>query len=460
MNWDKLLSDERYKKKKAGTEVRNAFHKDYDRIVFSASFRRLARKTQVHPLTKNDHLHNRLTHSIEVGSVGRSLALNVYHKLKSNNSVQLPQNIEADHFASIVQAACMAHDIGNPPFGHAGEFAIREWFKENKNLLQYSDDKTKILSDKQVTDFTTFEGNAQGIRLLSKVENHYQEGGLRLTYATIAAIVKYPWFSKHRDAQKKGKFNFFDSESSFYNDVANKLGIEAIEHDEDGNPTRWCRHPLSYLMEAADDICNTIIDIEDAVEINRIPLKNAINIFRGICKEKETHNDHLTDNDLIKYRAKAIDKLVMYCADEFQNNYPGIMSGAYNGNLFETVKENYANSDNENKLVFQGLNDAKKITTSKIFNDRRKIELEVGSYSTIRVILSSLIPAIKEYVNNDCNINNITFKEKRLLNLLGDNLPSGSISFYDAYMLIIDFVSGMTDNYATFIAQQINGSAQ
>lgn len=200
MQWDKLLTSKRLGiTDKSGDGIRTEYYRDYDRIVFSASFRRLARKTQVHPLSFNDHIHNRLTHSIEVSSVGRSLGLAVGLKIED----KLPSDITAVDFASIIQAACVAHDIGNPPFGHAGEYAIRQWFSENINLIDES------LSDAQKQDLMSFEGNAQGFRIVSQLENHYKDGGLRLTFATLGALIKYPWESSHKLTTEKDKFNVF-----------------------------------------------------------------------------------------------------------------------------------------------------------------------------------------------------------------------------------------------------------
>lgn len=189
MEWNKLLSASRLcTEEEQGDGIRTEYYRDFDRVVFSAPFRRLARKTQVHPLSFNDHIHNRLTHSIEVSSVGRSLGLSVAHKIKD----KLPQEITNVDFASIIQAACVAHDIGNPPFGHAGEFAIRQWFTENIHLLNDS------LSEAQLADLKLFEGNAQGFRIVSQLENHSNNGGLRLTHATLGSLLKYPWHSNHQ----------------------------------------------------------------------------------------------------------------------------------------------------------------------------------------------------------------------------------------------------------------------
>ncbi|TOB12345.1 deoxyguanosinetriphosphate triphosphohydrolase, partial [Vibrio parahaemolyticus] len=241
MDWNQLLSTKREHSAEASHNddtSRSEFHKDYDRIVFSSAFRRLGRKTQVHPLSNHDHIHTRLTHSIEVGSVGRSLGNKIGAFLHSRN--ELPSEYSPDDIGTIVQAACLAHDIGNPPFGHAGEFAIRHWFKENTDLLL-------LTTAGERSDLTIFEGNAQGLRVVSRVEDNLNEGGLRLTYTTLACLIKYPWFSDNALASSRGKFNFFQSEKELVHKLADELGL--------WHGTSIMRHPLSYLMEAADDIC-------------------------------------------------------------------------------------------------------------------------------------------------------------------------------------------------------------
>ena len=207
MKWCALLSQKRLNKHDDGIhlDARSQYHKDYDRIVFSSAFRRMGRKTQVHPLANNDHIHTRLTHSIEVGSVGRSLGLIIGEFLKQQGD--LPADISPQEIGAIVQAACLAHDIGNPPFGHAGEFAIRHWFNENRQHLAQ-------LNAAELNDLAIFEGNAQGFRVVANTENHYNNGGLHLTYATLGTLMKYPWFSDNPIAAQQGKFNFFQERYS------------------------------------------------------------------------------------------------------------------------------------------------------------------------------------------------------------------------------------------------------
>jgi dGTPase len=264
MNWHQLLTTARFGHDAPGPADmgRSHFHKDHDRIVFSGAFRKLGGKTQVHPLAKYNHIHNRLIHSMEVGSVGRSLGIRVAEIIKD----QLPEGIEPDDLGIIVQAACLAHDIGNPPFGHAGEYAIQDWFKRADNQIFLSG-----LTDLEKLDLQSFEGNAQGFRTLAQVEYHLNNGGLRLTFPTLGTSLKYPWTAEQAGAN--GKFSCFRSEHRFLQELANRLGLI---QQPDG---RLARHPLSYLMEAADDICYALIDLEDAVELSIIEFVEVEEIF-------------------------------------------------------------------------------------------------------------------------------------------------------------------------------------
>jgi dGTPase len=248
MKWEKLLSPTRHDSKNKASEEessRNAFQQDYDRIAFSSSFRRLGKKTQVHPLSKNDNVHSRLTHSLEVSSVGRSLGNLIGDRIKKKN--ELPDNFLPQDIGQIVQTACLAHDLGNPPFGHAGEEAIKAWFsrKETKELL-------KDLKKNQQDDLKNFEGNAQGLRIVTKLEYDYENGGMRLTYATLASMMKYPWTSDEAETGY-GKFSSFQSERDTLAEIA--LGVGLVERSK----YHFCRHPLAFLTEAADDICYRIL---------------------------------------------------------------------------------------------------------------------------------------------------------------------------------------------------------
>ncbi|CAI0847670.1 deoxyguanosinetriphosphate triphosphohydrolase [Serratia quinivorans] len=437
MSWDKLLSDKRdVVFDEEPQDIRSEFFRDYDRIVFSSAFRRLARKTQVHPLSFNDHVHNRLTHSIEVSSVGRSLGYAVGLKLKSIEN-DLPEKFTPSTIASIIQAACVAHDIGNPPFGHAGEYAIRQWFSENSLKISNLNDK------RMIHDLVNFEGNAQGFRVVSKLENHLNEGGLRLTFATLGTLIKYPWPSDHPYAIENEKFNILLSDEDVFKKLSDDLGLIYKERGE------YCRHPLSYLMEAADDICYKIIDIEDAIELGILRFDDVLD-----CFEKITPGEHIDTygeavfarRRFIPLRSSAIESLINEVSRVFIENYDLIMTGEFEGDLFSKI----------NGSVKDGINSIKSLTSKNIFSNRRKVELEVGSYSTIEILLDAFISAVNEIMDEN---KKVSFKSKRILELLDEPINRAD-GYYENYLRIVDFVSGMTDNYATYIAKQIEGSAK
>ena len=387
LNWETLLSATRFGHPASLDPNRSDFHRDYDRIIFSTAFRRLGRKTQVHPFSVNDHVHSRLTHSIEVSSVARSLAITVFNEIKN----EFPKNFNAYHLGTIAQSAALAHDIGNPPFGHAGEAAIRDWFKKNRDSAPLRD-----FSDKEMKDFENFDGNAQGVRILSKLEYHFLDGGMRLTYPTVASMMKYPYLSCYGTPA-----SLFQTEADDYRAMAYVLGIPEMENG------KWMRHPLSYLVEAADDICYCILDVEDAIELGILQFADVRNMFEYLCGpqvdiDKEYNESGQNFRDFLSsVRGLAVQNLIDDVAQVFVNHYPEIMNGELRGTLLDL-----ADSDAVN-----GIRIAKRLGRERIYPDRRKTELEVGSYTTLSTVLDA-------------------------------------------------FVSGMTDNYASYLARQISGLVQ
>ena len=270
MKWDRLLLSERLGREGESRQARpgrSEFESDIGRVTFSSAFRRLGRKTQVHPMAPNDHVHTRLTHSMEVAYVGRALGKELGTRIKRD----LPKGVVPEDLGNIVRAACLAHDLGNPPFGHGGEEGMIHWF-ETKGPSIFKD-----LSNDHKRDLISFEGNAQGFRIVSQTENHLFQGGLHLTYATLGAFHKYPWTS--RKGQKK--FGAFISEEEILNRVGEKLGLVPT------GKSSWCRHPLAHLVEAADDICYSIIDLEDAVELKLLPFDKVAEFFLEAFDEIE-----------------------------------------------------------------------------------------------------------------------------------------------------------------------------
>lgn len=292
MEWSNLLLSERLagSGKKAEQPGRTPFHKDHDRVIFSAAFRRLQRKTQVHPLPFNDHVHTRLVHSLEVSCVGRTLGTLVGERLSLERA--LPAGIFSSDIGTLVQVGCLAHDIGNPPFGHAGEYAIRDWFANNQE--KYAEG----LTEHEKTDLTLFEGNAQGFRVLTRLENFLDAGGLRLTFASLGTFSKYPWASITEAASERRKFGVFHDDLPQFERVMKALNIP------EKSDRCWVRHPLVYLVEAADDICYALLDLEDGCEMKLLRYQEARDIFVELGGESPAGDD-LTDKDFRRKLALA-----------------------------------------------------------------------------------------------------------------------------------------------------------
>jgi dGTPase len=441
MDWTTLLQPLRIGETEVDYEDgRTPFHKDQDRIVFSSAFRRLDRKTQVHPLSENDHVHSRLTHSLEVSCVGRSLGFRVAEGLKTANNSTFPESISTADIGAILQAACLAHDIGNPPYGHTGEDAIRHWFLEPQNAYLLEG-----LSDLEKADLQTFEGNAQGFRIVTQVEYHRFSGGMRLTQATLGTFLKYPWTVEHatKSGAKANKFGCFQSELPILSSIANGLGLIA-QGDH-----KWCRHPLVYLMEIADDICYGLIDLEDGIEMGILRYEEVEEILKPLFADewpKYQQDFDLADNQrrrLSMLRGKAMEKLVSAASQAFLENEAELLAGTLKGELTDHCPE----------VVRQAIGGAKRLAKERIFKDPRKTAIEVGAYSTLANLLTAFLQAAKELIETGHS----TFRNSRVLEMMGPSAPQADWTLYQAYMRVLDYVAGMTDNYAADIAQQFSG---
>ncbi len=438
MDWHQLLNRERLGKTSHSAEElgRSPFHKDHDRIIFSGAFRRLGRKTQVHPVSSNDHIHTRLTHSLEVSCVGRSLGMRVAEMIRP----ALPQWCEPSDLGMIVQSACLAHDIGNPPFGHSGEDAIRHWFQQAARSGWLDS-----MSEAERADFLNFEGNAQGFRVLTQLEYHQFDGGMRLTYATLGAFSKYPWSSKHAsaDGYKKHKFGSYQNELPLLEQIANKLGIPKLDDEQ------WARHPLVYLVEAADDICYGLIDLEDGIEMELLDYSEVETLLLDLVGDDlpETYRQ-LGPNDsrrrkLAILRGKAIEHLTNAAAHAFVEQQPALMSGTLQGDLVEHM------CGSAKTCVLN----AKALARQKIFQDKRKTLHEIGAYTTLEILLNAFCGAALEQHNHGT----LSFKNRRIFDLLGHGAPQADWPLYKSFMRIIDFIGGMTDSYATEMAREMTG---
>ncbi|WP_163578199.1 deoxyguanosinetriphosphate triphosphohydrolase [Halomonas faecis] len=436
MTWPRLLDPSRLHGSGNGREEigRSPFHKDHDRIVFAGSFRRLGRKTQVHPLTDNDHIHTRLTHSLEVGCVGRSLGMIVGEGLRE----RLPGWITPADLGVIVQAACLGHDIGNPPFGHAGEYAIRDWFKraeaDGSGLLEG-------LSSAERDDLLTYEGNAQGFRIVTQIEYNQFRGGMRLTAATLGTLLKYPWTVAHGGSA--GKFGCYQSERPMLAEVAGQLGL--IPRG-DG---RWCRHPLAWLVEAADDICYALLDLEDGLEMGILRFDEVADVLLQIAGDAPP--DYATmqregvsqRRRIAALRGAAMERAVNDVGAVFVEHEAALLNGTLSDDLLELCHPDLG----------WGVKAAKQLARERIFQNERKAKLEIGAYTTLGILLEAFIGAAHELHHTGHS----TFKHQRVLALIGENTPRPSWSLYASYRRMLDFIGGMTDHYAVDLAQEMGG---
>jgi dGTPase len=447
MNWNQLLCAERLGNRSAKFEEgRSPFHSDHDKIIFSGAFRRLARKTQVHPMATNDHIHNRMTHSLEVACVGRTLGIRVGEALRSNKD--FPPSILPTDIGDIVQATCLAHDIGNPPFGHTGEDAIRNWFqKEGADFLQH------LLPEEQ-DDIRIFEGNAQGLRVLTTSEYHQFHDGMRLTYATLASSIKYPWTSTPTllgQRPKNNKYGIFQSELHYVHEIAEKTGL--LEKGKNW----YCRHPLVYLMEAADDFCYGIIDLEDGLEMGILQWQDIYELLLPVIADSPQMADleRLLKkvNDGRKpalVRGKVIDAFIAAGTDAFVKHQEAFLAGEVEGDLISLCDPKVKNA----------VQAAKDLAKKKIFNHSRRVELEIGAYAVIGTLLNTICSAVYAFLHDP---DHMTYKDNRVMALIGENnfhpcvFKREGNYHYLALMAVIDHISGMTDNYATNLAKQFNG---
>ena len=437
MDWNKLLSTKRLGMERwassAKSEDRTQFQRDYDRIIFSSPFRRMQNKTQVFPLPEHIFVHNRLTHSLEVASVGRSLGSMLSEKLV----IKYPENPFISELGTIVSTSCLAHDLGNPPFGHSGEAAISNFFMKGAGQEFQSQ-----LTKGEWKDFTLFDGNANAFRILTHQFNGKRPGGFALTYSTLAGIVKYPYESV---LAKKPKFGFFQSEKEDYTEIAAELEI-ASQPDNSGS---FVRHPLVYLVEAADDICYQIMDLEDAFKLGILSFEQIENLYLGFY-DSETDKKTLASigktmskvpdrNEQISYlRAGVIGKLIYESIRIFEENQQNILEGNFSGSLIGSLQNKQA----------EAMNSVKQISYSQIYAHRSVVEIEIAGYKIIGTLLEEFVGAIMQ--PND-------MYSKKILSLLPQQYKVESDSVYLKIQSIVDFVSGMTDIFALDLYRKING---
>ncbi len=441
MNWKQLLSLRRYgdtetRHRHLQDETRLGFEVDYDRIIFSDSFRSLQDKTQVIPLSDADFVHTRLTHSLEVSVVGRSLGRIVGEKLLLKYPDLAKDGYKINDFGAIVAAAALAHDIGNPPFGHSGENAIGDYFK-NGNGKQF---KNK-LNPAQWQDLISFEGNANGLRLLSETRQGV-EGGLRLSYATLGAFMKYPKTSvptKKSNHIAEKKFGVFQNDTQFFKELTQELGFKKIREEDEA----YYRHPLAYLVEAADDICYSIIDFEDGINLGLIPEDKALEYLLSLVRNNmitEKYTALKTQKDRVSYlRALAIQSLIYEAAHVFVENETLILNGNFPHSLLDKCRYEAQ------------LNDIIKISVEKMYRSKEVIEKELKGYHVLTQLLEVFVTAI----NNKYEGNTTGF-DKLVLQLLPKEYSDISEDLYTRLIRVCSFVAGMSDRYAILLYQKIS----
>jgi dGTPase len=446
MNWAKLLCDEQFTleetEKRISEDGRSQFQKDFDRIVFSPAFRRLQDKTQVFPLPESDFVHTRLTHSLEVAVVGRSLG-NLVGEVILQRHPSLKTKFSKFHFGEITAAACLAHDIGNPPFGHSGEDAISEYFRNGKGVEYIK----QISDERNINDLLNFEGNAQGFRIITKLQNPKVSGGLKLTYATLSALTKYPRESLISDkitlteSNVYKKFGFFQSEKEFFKNIAEKVELINFSDKE----YFYSRHPLAFLVEGADDICYRIMDFEDGFRLGFVSFKETEELLIPLIKSDLPSNYYQREEtDKIGFlRAKAINNLVGEIADVFLENENLILNGNFFDELFKLTSS------------AKFLNEIENLSVIKIYRHKIVTERECAGYEVLGGLLDVFINAFNSWL--DGNRKN---KNRTIFNLLPLRISSAAdpnISLPEKLHLIIDFVSGMTDSYAVSLFRKIKG---
>lgn len=438
MDWDRLICDKRFGLEQYHDdkrEVRSDFLRDYDRLVFSSPFRRLQNKTQVFPLPGSIFVHNRLTHSLEVACVGRSLARTVALRLRSRYAGQ-PWVDKLDAIGEIVSAACLAHDLGNPPFGHSGEKAIATFFSEGAGAVLKDQ-----LTEEQWLDLTRFEGNANAFRLLTHRFNGRRPGGFAMTYSMLAAIVKYPYEAALSGG--KNKFGFFTSEKDDFVKVATELGM--IPQPGPAGEVRYARHPLVYLVEAADDICYEVMDIEDAHKLGLLPTQQVIDLLLGFFSEERRHHmlevmSHVDDpNEKIVYlRSVVIGTLVEACAQAFVDNEDAILEGGFEGCLLDHIPD----------LEREGYARCNALSWEKIYRAADVVDIDLAGTSIITFLLERLVDAVR---NPQFNYSQL------LLSKVPQQYEINAPTLFGKIQAVIDHVSGMTDVYALDLYRKLNG---
>lgn len=440
MDWNILISN-----KRLGQEFRHSkphddrteFKRDYDRLIFSAPFRRLQNKTQVFPLPGSIFVHNRLTHSLEVASVGMSLGNDVVHRIIKEKHPELEDTM-FEQIGQIVSTACLAHDLGNPPFGHSGEKAIQTFFTEGPGSFLKDE-----VSPEFWDDITHFEGNANAFRLLTHQFKGRRPGGFVMTYSTLASIVKYPYASSV--ASKRGKFGFFHSEQDYYQRLADEMGIIRLSKEDE--PLRYVRHPLVYLVEAADDICYEIMDLEDAHKLKILTYEETERLLLSFFNEEErakikgriAEEGVLDPNEMVVYmRACVIGKLESECVNTFIEHEEEILEGTFTGSLIKHI----------NPLQGKAYEECAKLSVERIYRSRPVLDVELSGYKIMETLMEQMVEAVTHPKR---------FYSQQLIDRVSSQYDIKAEDLETRIMAVIDYIAGMTDVYALDVYQKMNG---
>ncbi|MCT2406409.1 deoxyguanosinetriphosphate triphosphohydrolase [Chryseobacterium antibioticum] len=444
MNLNQIYTNQRTGNNPHTKASRTDFQRDFDRIIFSSAFRRLQNKTQVFPLPGSVFVHNRLTHSLEVSSVGRSLGSIIGEFIfdaYKNDLTEDSKNFYLHNLGNVIAAACLCHDVGNPAFGHSGEDAIASYFERNEKDLKQK------FNEKEWADLVNFEGNANAIRVLAQRQQGKDEGGIQLTFSTLASIAKYPCEAV---AKKKGiihrkKFGFFQNEKDIFLEIAKATNL-IVENEE---PYIFKRHPFVWLVEAADDICYNIIDMEDAHRLGIVSTSDCENLFFELIRSESSDMDKVknklasisNENEKISYlRAKAINALINKSLEIYKHNFENILQGNLDNGLLDIYKS-------ENRA----LQDIEAFSIEKIYNHKAVVEIENAGYNVMYELLDHFIPSILKQEDDRKSY------DKKALKLLPRQFVYEEGTDYQKVLGVVDFVSGMTDNFATDLYRKIKG---
>lgn len=435
MDWNTLVSARRLGpgSDSGRSDARSEFLKDWDRIVYSSAFRRMQDKTQVFPLSDSDYVRTRLTHSIEVASVGRSLGMLCGEFILQQGGAP---DIPAQDFGNIVAAACLAHDLGNPPFGHSGEDAIQSWFRDGG--ARYLEG----LSDSEQADLRDFEGNAQGFRLITRLQNAVNRGGFQLTYAVLSTFLKYPRASAlaARDATRisEKKFNFFHHDGESFARVVAETGLIKKSNGA------YVRHPLAFLMEAADDICYGVVDLEDGHRVGRVSFEQVATLLAPIAfhdgDASSTSYTALEDNaGRVEYlRARAIGVLIMAVVDTFKQHYAALMAGTFESALVDQC------------AFAPQLRAISEVSRAQIYSTPTVLQIEAAGFEILGGLLAKFVPALVLEPAQRSSAHN------KIVQIIPAQFTTGATR-YERLLGATDYVSGMTDSFALTLFRRLNG---